>query len=44
MKIYIANFKSKPMDITNNFAKAHTRYEMYQSRKQLAAAVRAARA
>lgn len=29
---------------TNNFAKAHTRYEMYQSRKQLAAAVRAARA
>ena len=29
---------------TNNFAKAHTRYEMYQSRKQLAAAVRMARA
>lgn len=29
---------------TNNFAKAHTRYELYQSRKQLAAAVRAARA
>lgn len=28
---------------TNNFAKAHTRYEMYQSRKQLAAAVRMAR-
>ena len=28
---------------TNHFAKAHTRYEMYQSRKQLAAAVRLAR-
>lgn len=28
---------------TNNFAKAHTRYEMYQSRKQIAAAVRLAR-
>lgn len=29
---------------TNHFAQAHTRYEMYQSRKQLAAAVRLARA
>lgn len=28
---------------TNHFAQAHTRYEMYQSRKQLAAAVRLAR-
>lgn len=28
---------------TNHFAKAHTRYEMFQSRKQLAAAVRMAR-
>lgn len=29
---------------TNHFAQAHTRYEMFQSRKQLAAAVRLARA
>lgn len=28
---------------TNNFAKAHSRYELYQSRKQIAAAVRLAR-
>jgi len=28
---------------TNHFAQAHTRYEMYQSRKQIAAAVRLAR-
>lgn len=28
---------------TNNFAKAHSRYELYQSRKQIAAAVRMAR-
>lgn len=29
---------------TNNFAKAHSRYEIYQSRKQIAAAVRLAKA
>ena len=39
-----ANGGGVTVNQTNNFAKAHTRYEMYQSRKQIAAAVRLAKA